>query len=163
MSELKPVFEATMAKSQWRNLYIKVEITSPKHKAAQRWLAAAASELFDVAEVKIKAGGDLKAKPFVGDAGAQKVTLVLSQDAVLGIKYAVVASLNGTAAPDRGPSNLLERRDLLASCEGVGANGGLRKLVEKEAKLPEDEDLDEGAELEGMAKASNETPTVPLQ
>jgi hypothetical protein len=149
-------YSATMARLRWRNLYIKVEIASPGHKAAQRWLAAFAAEVFEVAEVEIKAGGDLRALAFEAKRGQEEITLELSRDAVLGMKYAIVAALDGRGGQNARPSPLLERRDLLASCDKVGPDGVFRRLVEKEAKLPEDTDLDEGSELADMA------PKVPV-
>ncbi len=153
-SDPKISYQATMQRSRWRTIYLKCEVTSPTHKASQRWLSEAAAQLFDVAEVKIKAGGEIKAKvEFNAGKATDLVTLQLSRDAVLGIKFAVVAALDGTSGmPGARPSPLLERRDLLDSCGGIGPDGIFRKLVEKEAKLPEDGDLDEGSELDEMDK-----------
>lgn len=144
-------YKATMARARWRALYLKIELRSPSHKAAQHWLAEAASQIFDVAEVKIKAGGVLQADPFDGKKAEELVSMELTRDAVLGIKFAVTGALTG--ADSGKPSNLLERRDLLAACEGVkGPNGTLRKIVESEAKLQESDKLDENSSLEDMDK-----------
>lgn len=153
MSETtKPVYEASMSRLRWRALYIKLEITQPKHRAAERWLSTAAAELFEVAEIKIKDGGDLRAADFKAGKAEDVVKLELSRDAVLGIKFAVIGALNGTGTPQRGPTPLLERRELLASVGSIGPDNGLRKLVEKESMLPEDEDIDEGSDLKGLEK-----------
>lgn len=144
-------YRSTMARLRWRNLYIKCEVVNPSHKASQRWLAAAASELFDVAEVTFKTGGTLMAKTdFEKGKPDELVTLELTRDAVLGIKHAVKEIIQGTR--ERPPASQLERRELFESCQGIGPDGIFARIVEKEAKLPDSEDLEEGSELNEMDK-----------
>lgn len=143
-------YKCALARLRWRNLYIKCEVVNPSHKASQRWLAAAASELFDVAEVKFKAGGTLLAKDFEGGKPEDIISLELTRDAVLGIKHAIVEIIQGTK--DRRPASQLERRELMESCQGIGPDGIFARIVEKESKLPDLDELEEGSELDEMDK-----------
>jgi hypothetical protein len=140
-SDPKITYKGGMARARWRKLYILVETTNPAHKASQRWLQTAAAELFDVAEVRIKTGGGMVGKTFDLVRGEEEITLELSRDAVLGIKFAVIAKLVGDET--RKPATTMERRDLLEAVAGIGPDGKLRRLIEAEAKLPDSEDLEE--------------------
>lgn len=134
-------YKATMARARWRALYSLAEKINPSHKASQAWLTATAAELFEIAEVKIKAGGNIFGKPFDAKRSEELVTLELTRAAVLGIKFSVIEKLKGDE--NRKPASLNERRDLLEAVSGIGPDGKLRRLVEAESKLPESDDLED--------------------
>jgi hypothetical protein len=140
MSDPAIRYKASMELARWRAVYYKVELKSPKHKAAQRWLSSAAAELLDIVEVEHKPGGAMLAEGLDGRAG-NIVPLEISRDAMLGIRYAIIGALIGQ--DDGKPSNQLERWDLLEAASKIGPDGILRRLIESEAKIPIDESVDE--------------------
>lgn len=138
MSDPNVKYKGTTTRAQWRSLYLKCESVSPKNRVVQRWLSVAASELFDVAEVRIKPGG-INAKRM--EKPTEQVTLELSRDCVKGIQHAVIDTLLGTTSGM--PAANAERRDLLDAVKDIGPGGKLVRLIEKEAKLPDSDDLDD--------------------
>jgi hypothetical protein len=153
-SDPKITYKASMARQRWRKLYMLAETINPAHKASQRWLQAAAAELFEVAEVRLKTGGGLVGKTFDLVRAEETVTLELTRDTVLGIKFAVIAKIVGDDT--RKPATMLERRDLLEAVGGIGPDGKLRRLIEAEAKLPDSDDLEEEdlSELDAVTPAA---------
>lgn len=136
-------YEATMSRDQWRQTFIRCQITEPTHRATMQWLARACEETFDVAEVTVKvADGTIKAKPFADGKGSERVTLTLSRGAVQGIKFAAISDILGAGRGGK-PASMLSRSQILDSLRDVGPGGTLLRLVTKESELPESKDLDE--------------------
>jgi hypothetical protein len=145
MSDSKIRYASKIARAQWRALFLKCELTNPVHKAAGKWLAAACDELMPIAHVQVKPGGIVQADPYNGDDKFDDlVSLEISRDALLGIKFAVINVLKG--GPNQPPANHLERMDLLNAVAGIGPDGILRRMVEADAKLP-DGDVSEDKEM----------------
>lgn len=141
-------YKAAMTRQQWRDTFLRAETTNPPHKAALRWVSSLAAEIHEVAEVTIRAAtGAMTIKPFEKERASERVELELSRDAVLGIKLIAIKVISGERERDGSwkftPANLLERASLLASLKEVGPGGTLLRLVEKEAVLPDSNDLDE--------------------
>jgi len=146
MSDPAIKYKGTATRAQWRALFMKAEIVPPDHRAAQKWTASTCAQLFDVAKVTIKSGGVLTGRQFEAHEAHELVTLELSRDAVLGIKYAVIKALTGFGTVL--PAGHLEREDLLNACRGIGPEEKLLHLIESEAKLPEMPDKADALELE---------------
>ena len=135
-------YDATMSRDQWRQMFIRCQITPPTHRATTQWLARVCEETFDVAEVTINAAdGTIKAKPFTDGKGAERVTLILSRSAVQGIKFASIAAILGGG--QQPPASMLARSQILDALREVGPGGTLMRLVAKESELPESKDLEE--------------------
>lgn len=135
-------YEATMTREQWRRTFVRCQITPPPHNSAIAWLSRACEETFEVAEVTVNATkGNVTEKGWDGRRGDELVKLTLSRTAVLGIKLSAITALMG--GPQREPANLLQRAHILDSLRLVGPGGTLLRLVTKEAKLPENQDLEE--------------------
>ena len=139
-------YQGVATRAQWRAIYLKCETVPPDHKAATKWLASACAQLFDTAKVTLKTGGVVSAKAFDGEEAEEVITLTLSRDAVLGVKYAVIKALTGYG--NAAASAHLERADLLKACKGIGPDEKLLRLIEQEAKLPDMPDKDDALEIE---------------
>ena len=147
--------KATMTRAQWREVYLRCQVVPPTTHETDRWMGDACAETHDVAEVTIKTTtGEIKAKPFEDKRGEESVTLLLSVNAVRGIKYSSAKTLTGYNAGNAAfpPSNRLSRAVILESLRGVGPDQKIMKQVMNESKLPDGSTIEEGDELESMVE-----------
>lgn len=140
-------YQATMTRSQWRETYLRCQVVPPQHRDAERWMGDACAEIHDVAEVDLKVStGEIKMKNFEDRRGDEPVELMLSVNAIRGVKYAAIRTLLGYG--QLLPANRITRATILDSLRLVGPDQKVMKKVVEESKLPDnrggDDDLDLG-------------------
>lgn len=140
-------YKATMTRAQWRETYLKCQVVPPQHRDAERWMGDACAEIHDVAEVEIKvASGRIEMKEFKDRRGDETVDLMLSINAIRGIKYACTRTLLGYG--DLLPANRITRAVILDSLRHVGPGQKVMKKVVEESKLPDSNVVDDGLDLD---------------
>lgn len=148
-------YSGRVARMHVRILWLKVQSTRSQNRTHEDWLSAANRELQSEAYVKVGVGTSITLEPM--PKPNDMVDLTLSFEALCGVKLAIVEGAKG--APFR------EREDLLDAARGFGEE--FEKMCRKAAKLPESEELDEEAELEGIPVIEGDQPSkkfkaVPL-
>lgn len=138
-------YKAIITRVHARVLWTNVQNTKAENRTHEDWLSAANRELLPFSEVDIKPGARVRAKNM--ESPDEKVTILLSFEAMCGIKHAVAQ--NAKAAPFR------ERQDMLEALEGFGKEFAAK--VRAVSKLPEGDDLDDEKELEGVPSLDTKT------
>ena len=147
--------KATMTRSQWRETYLRCQTVPPTTRETDRWMGDACSELHDTAEIAMKTStGEIKAKPFEDKRGEESVTLLLSINAVRGIKHADIRTLTGYNAGNAEfpPAARFAKAVILESLKNIGPDQKVMKQVMNEAKLRESSTLDEGDSLDELVE-----------
>lgn len=137
-------YRVRIARVHARVLWLHVQVAKSQNRTHEDWLSAANRELFDYAEAKISPGGGVSTGRM--EKPNEEIELILSFDAVAGVKLAVVQHIGSPSTGFR------ERQDAFEAIRGFGDE--FVKVVTKAAKLPENNELNEDKELEGV-------PTVP--
>lgn len=140
----KPTHRAVLSKGHFRILFLRANMARAKNRSEERCLTAAVAELEDVAALEAKVGGIFNGKEF--EKPDEKVEREFSDDATKGIKIAIVQGILGDGTGQVASATLAVKRDLLRASEAFGTK--FRDLIEKEAKLPESEDLEDDKPLE---------------
>lgn len=136
-------YKAALTRAQARNLFALCEHSPTKSKALLAALSAASLALTDAGKVQFDNDG-WTTQPFKGDEAKEICNLLLSREAILGIKHAVCNCI-------RDGITLAERRIYLLACDKIGANGIFRRVVETEC-APPDQKVDDftDEDLKGM-------------
>lgn len=137
-------YEANLTRARIRFIYLALEQFQPSHRAAQRWIDTACAEFFEHAKVELK-NGQIVSRGMDKAEALEVVKLQISRDTVLAIKYVFTILISGSPERKMLPASRMERREYLEILGDIGPEGKLRRLVEKEAKLPEVEDAGDDA------------------
>jgi hypothetical protein len=138
-------FPVSVARLHVRVIWLKVQVAKSGNRTQENWLLAADRELEPHAAVRINVGGSIGIDNI--EKPSEKVDLKLSFEALSGVKLAIVQG----AVKDHmtgEPTGFRERQDLFSAADSIGEEFG--RLVRKAAILPENADLDESKELEGV-------------
>lgn len=144
-------YRVRIARVHARVLWLHVQSAKSQNRTHEDWLSAANRELFDYAEARVSPGGGVSTGRM--DKPGEEVEIILSFDAVAGVKLAVVQHVSAPTTAFR------DRQDTLEAIKGFGEE--FVKVVMKAAKLPENNELDEDAELEGVPSLP-ETKFTPV-
>lgn len=133
-------YRAKVARVHIRMIWIAVQNAKSSNRTQDDWLDAANRELSEPALAKVGLGAMLQFEKM--EKPSELVEMTLSFEALCGVKLALVQSATDAKA------GFAERRELLAAADSFGDEFG--KVVRKAAKLPENDDLEEDKELDGV-------------
>lgn len=137
--ENKPkLYRGLVRRLHCRTLFMSVQNAVSKNRTVERRLQAANVALEPHANVEIRTGGVIRFLELPRSKHDELVELEISQDAVLGIKEAVVQTIKGDGQRPRCAYR--EELDYLEACRSFGKK--FHDMVHKETRPPEDEDLD---------------------
>ncbi len=131
-------YRASLRRVHIRTIWMYVQGVKSENRTQEDWLSAANRELLPYTDVSIKPGGRVSMVNM--EKPDEKVTLLLSFDAMCGIKHAVVQVSKN--------ASFREREDILEAMGGFGPE--FAEKVRKLAKLPESPDQEDEKELEGV-------------
>jgi hypothetical protein len=152
MAENKVVMHrALLRRADVRELYLLIQRATPGNRTGERWLQAADQRLYDLSGVTYRAGGTYHLERL--ESPEEILEIEMSDDAVKGVKLAVVQHLLGDATRSRPVADYSQRKATLDFVKGFGRK--FVALVEKEARLPESNDLDEEEPLD-LAESETE-------
>lgn len=138
-------YQARLTRVQCRNLLDIVESVRPTNKGHNIRVSTAASELFEPALAKSNENG-IEYPEWKDGEAKEVVDVEFSGLGLLGVKHAIVARLLGKFG-FIAAANLVERKVFMSIAAKIGPERKLLAAVEREAKLPDAEDLDEKKEL----------------
>lgn len=141
--ENKPkMYRGLLKRIHCRTLFMAVQTAVSRNRTIERRLAAANIALEPHGLIEVMTGGRLRNKAMAKPD--ELVDLEVSQDAILGIKEAVVQTIKGDGQRPR--CVFREELDYLEACKSFGKK--FHDMVYKETRPPESEELDEDEELD---------------
>lgn len=140
----KPKHRAVMQRGHFRTIFIRANQSRGGTRSEERWLNAAVAETEDIADLTFGVGAMASGKEL--NDPDEKIEQEFTDDAVKGIKLALVQAIKGNPAYQILPASIATKNDLLNAAACFGAK--FRAMVEKESLPPESTNLEDDKPLD---------------